>query len=63
MFWQIQHGKRILLAVYVDDIVITRDDTNTSIDSLKKYLQKNFKIKILDYFLDIEVARSKKDLL
>jgi len=46
--------------VYVDDIVITRDDTK-GIDSLKKYLQKHFQTKYpgsLKYFLDIEVAYS-----
>ena len=32
-FWQIQDGKRILLIVYVDDIMITRDNTK-GIDSL-----------------------------
>ena len=39
--------KRILLVVYVTDIIITRDDTK-GIDSLKKYLQKHFRPRILD---------------
>jgi len=53
--------KRILLIVYVDDIMITRDDTKGT-DSLK-YLQKHFQTKdlgSLKYFLRIEVATSKK---
>jgi len=37
VFWHIEDGKRILLIVYVDDIVITGDDTKV-IDNLKKYL-------------------------
>jgi len=65
VFWRIQHGTRILLVVYVDDIVITRDDMK-GVDSLKKYLQKHFQTKYLaslKYFLGIEVARSKKSIL
>ena len=33
-----------MLVVYVDDIVITRDDIK-GIDSLNKYLRKHFQIK------------------
>jgi len=36
-----------LASLYVDDIVITRDDTK-GIDNLKKYLQKHFRPRILD---------------
>jgi len=64
VFWQI-HVKRIRLVVYVDDIVITEDDTK-GINSLKKYLQKHFQIKdlgSLKCFLRIEVSRSKKGIL
>jgi len=63
--WRIQHKKRILLVIYVDDIVIIRDDTK-GIDSLKKYLQKHFQTKdlgSLEYFLGVEVARSKTSIL
>ena len=48
-----------MLVVCVDDIMIIGDNTK-GIDSLKKYLQKNFQTKNLEslkYFLDIEVAR------
>ena len=45
VFWQIQDKKRILLVVYVDDIVITGDDTK-EIDNLKKY--STFRPRILD---------------
>ena len=54
-----------MLVVYVNDIVITRYDT-TRIDSLQKYLQKYFQTKnlgSLKYFLNIEMVRSKKDIL
>ena len=55
VFWRLQHGKSILLVVYVNDIVITRDDIE-GIDSMKKYLQKHFQIKdfgSLNYFLGL----------
>ena len=51
--------------MYVDDNIITRDDTN-GIDNLKGYLQKHFQPKIfgfLKYFLGIEGVRSKKGIL
>ena len=54
-----------MLVVYIDDIVITRDNTKMN-DNLKKYLQKHFQIKdlgSLKYFLGIAVARSKKGIL
>ena len=49
---------KILLIVYVDDIIIIRDDKQ-GIDNLKRYLQNSFRTKDLGkfrYFLDIEVA-------
>ena len=65
MFWRIHHEKMILLVVYADDIVVTRDVTK-GIDNLKKYLQKHFQTKdfgFLKYFLGIEAARSKEGIL
>ena len=53
---------KILLIVYVDDIIITGDDKQ-GIDDLKIYLQNSFQTKDLGklrYFLGIEVARSKE---
>jgi hypothetical protein len=52
------------LAVYVDDIVITRDDEE-EIKSLKGRLGKAFEVKDLGplrYFLGIEIARSSKGI-
>ena len=65
VFWRIQLGKRILLIIHINDIVITGNDTE-EIDSLKKHLQAQFQIKdlgSLKYFLGIEVVRSKKSIL
>ncbi|RZB60128.1 Retrovirus-related Pol polyprotein from transposon RE2 [Glycine soja] len=52
--------KCVYLIVYVDDIVITRNDT-TKITQLKEHLFSHFQIKDLGplkYFLGIEVAQS-----
>lgn len=60
LFLKHQDGQITLLLVYVDDIVITRNDSE-SITALKSYLHSNFAIKdlgILKYFLGLEVARS-----
>jgi hypothetical protein len=54
----------ILLVVYVDDIVITSDDSG-GIAQLKLFLQQKFHTKDLGklkYFLGIEVARSRKGI-
>ena len=64
VFRRIQKRKRILLTVYVDDIIITKDDTK-EIVRLKKYLHEHFQTKdlgSLNYFIDIEVAMSKKGI-
>ena len=54
----------ILLVVYVDDIVITRSDFK-SISSLTSFLHSQFHTKdlrMLRYFLGIEVMRSKRGI-
>ena len=55
---------KILLIVYVDDIIITGDDKQ-GINDLKRYLQNSFRTKDLGklrYLLGIEVARSKEGI-
>ncbi|KAL9250830.1 Retrovirus-related Pol polyprotein from transposon RE1-like protein [Drosera capensis] len=55
----------VILLVYVDDFIITRDDI-TGIVKMKAHLSKQFHIKDLDnlkYFLGIEVAKQEKYLL
>ena len=54
-----------ILAVYVDEIIITGDDT-LEISRLKKNLSKEFEVKDLGqlrYFLGIEIARSPKGIV
>ena len=58
-------GKIIVLIVYVDDIILTRDDL-VKMDRLKQSLATNFEIKdlgALKYFLGMEVAHSKKRII
>ena len=58
-------GKVAILIVYVDDIILTGNDAG-EIVKLKKLLAAEFEIKdlgALRYFLGMEVARSKRDLL
>ncbi|KAK2452382.1 putative mitochondrial protein [Trifolium repens] len=57
-------GKKAILIVYVDDIVLTGDHEE-EIKRLKSLLAKEFEIKDLGnlkYFLGMEVARSKKGI-
>ena len=64
MFSHTSDRGKILLIVYVDDIIITGDDKQ-DIDDLKRYLQNSFRTKDLGklhYFLGIEVARSKEGI-
>ena len=54
----------ILLVVYVDDIVITGNDTR-GISSLKSFIHTQFHTKdlgVLKYFLGVEVTRSKQGI-
>ena len=62
VFYKRSNGGIILLVVYVDDIVITGNDT-AGISSLKSFLHTQFHTKdlgMLRYFLGVEVTRSKK---
>ena len=54
----------ILLVVYVDDIIITGNDTE-GISSLKSFLHGQFHTKdlgMLKYFLGVEVMKSKRGI-
>ena len=54
-------GRIIALIIYVDDMIVTRNDQD-EISSLQQYLASEFEMKQLEnlkYFLCIEVARSK----
>lgn len=58
LFIKGQPGCLVLLAVYVDDIIVTGDDTS-EISALKQFLDDQFRIKdlgSLHYFLGIEVS-------
>ncbi|XP_076899988.1 protein ARABIDILLO 2-like [Bidens hawaiensis] len=65
VFFIHQRGKRIIVVVYVDDIIITDDDA-VGITELKQFLQTQFQVSDLDrlkYFLGIEVSRSSQGIL
>ncbi|RVX10421.1 Retrovirus-related Pol polyprotein from transposon TNT 1-94 [Vitis vinifera] len=60
-----KEGEMTLFIVYVDDIIITRDDEE-GIGNLKKLLAREFEIKDLGqlrYFLGMEVGRTKEGIL
>ena len=61
LFLKNQNGKITALIIYVDDIIITKNDDKEIIE-LQKHLANEFEMKNLEglkYFLGIEVARSK----
>ena len=65
VFYRHQGSHIAILAVYVDDIVITGDDVE-EIKKLKERLGKAFEVKDLGplrYFLGIEIARSSKEII
>jgi hypothetical protein len=54
----------IVIVIYVDDLIITRD-SDADIFDLKKLLKQNFEMKDLGelfYFLGIEVIQSPKGI-
>ena len=60
-----ERGKIIILIVYMDDIILTGDDL-IKMERLKKSLASSLEIKdlgTLQYFLGMEVARSRKGLV
>lgn len=60
-----KEGNLALFIIYVDDIIITRNDEE-GIESLKKLLVREFEIKDLAqlrYFLDMEVGQTKKGIV
>lgn len=64
LFIKHKKGKVTTLIVYVDDIVLTRDDP-CEMKSLQGYLATKFEIKDLGqlkYFLGIEIARSERGI-
>lgn len=63
-FRQAKDGKKTILIVYVDDIILTGDDS-MEIERLKSTLTMEFETRDLGqmkYFLGMEVARSKKGI-
>ncbi|KAE8731219.1 Detected protein of unknown function [Hibiscus syriacus] len=65
MFYKHNNGKIAILIVYVDDIVMTGDNT-VELESLKNFLSNQFEVKDigqLKYFLGMEVARSSKGII
>lgn len=58
-------GKKTILIVYVDDIIVTGDD-DVEVGRLKQMLANEFEVKDLGqlkYFIGMEVARAKKGIL
>jgi len=65
LFINSSEGSCTTLLVYVDDIILSENDKE-EIERVKEALNKTFKVKDLSdlrYFLDFEVARSKKGIM
>lgn len=65
MFIKHQGSSTVIILIYVDDLLITRKNTNL-INAAKQYLHSKFKVKDLGepkYFLGIEVMKSKHRVL
>ena len=63
-FKQSNNGRMTILIVYVDDIILTRDNT-WEVERLKKVLATEFEVKDqgrMRYFLGIEVVKSRKGI-
>ncbi|XP_022893597.1 uncharacterized protein LOC111408063 [Olea europaea var. sylvestris] len=63
-FKQSKDGAKTILIVYVDDIILTGDNT-AKMEKLKKCLATEFEVKDLGqmrYFLGMEIAQSKKGI-
>lgn len=63
MFFKHENGKKIILILYVDDIILIEDD----IEEMRrlKVLVSELEVKDLEqmqYFLRMEMGRSKKDI-
>ena len=64
MFLKNRNGKITALIIYVDDMIITKNNDKEIID-LQKHLANEFEMKNLGglkYFLGIKVARSKQGI-
>ena len=59
------HGEqRLIVGVYIDDLIITGDDMKV-LGRFKREMSKNFKMSdlgVLSYYLDIEVQQSIADI-
>lgn len=63
-FQQSKNGAKTIMVVYVDDIILIKDNT-TEMERLKKCLAIEFKVKYLGqmwHLLGMEIARSKKSI-
>ena len=62
LFVKAREGKLAIILVYVDDLIITRDDVN-EIHQTKKNLSVRFQMKVLgelNHFIGLEVERVKE---